>query len=81
MTKTLLPTVTLDQCQEHTGLAQNHPAHTLYTTTYDTSALIHSTRYIPIGQCPGKHEGVTTPAVSADPFALISDAYEDDRDM
>lgn len=77
MTKTLLPALTLDQCASITGLVRNHAAHTVYTTRI----LYHGIQNVPIGQCPGKHEGVATPTVSADPFALISDAYEDDRDM
>jgi hypothetical protein len=72
--------MTLDQCEQHTGMIGNHAAHTLYTATSD-QWLNCGTRYVPFAQCLGRHEGITAPAVSVDPFALIPDAHEDDRDL
>jgi hypothetical protein len=78
MTKTLLPTMTPEQCASITGITRNHAAHTVYTTRI----LYHGIQHMPIGQCPGKHE-YTAPAVPADPFAGIAEAYGDepDRDL
>jgi hypothetical protein len=72
---TTLPTVTLDQCEDHTGLTANHAAHTLYTATSD-QWLNCGTRYVPFAQCLGRHEDIAVPAVSADPFALIPGAHD-----
>ena len=81
MMKTL-PFMTLEQCQHHTGLTGNHAAHTVYTT-YLHLLPTRAVRYVPVAQCPGRHDDVTPPTPPADPFAGIAAAYGemDDRDL
>lgn len=73
MTKTLLPTVTLELCASITGMTGNHAAHVVFSTLNYLGKKTHH----PIGNCPGKHEH-TSPAVPADPFHGIDDS---DRDL
>jgi hypothetical protein len=61
-----LPTVTLDQCQQITGMTGNHAAHTVYTTRAERFGV----RSMAVGTCPGRHEH-TEPTYPDDPFTLI----------
>jgi hypothetical protein len=70
MMKTLLPTITPDQCDQITGMyvGKNHAAHTVYTTRI----LYHGIQNVPVGQCPGRHN-YTSPVQPADPFTGLDD--------
>lgn len=69
-----LPQVTLDQCEQITGMTRNHAAHTIYTTR----VLYHGIQNVPIGTCPGKHDTVVI-ATPADPFHGLDN--DSDRDL
>lgn len=70
MTKTLLPTITPDQCDQITGMYvdRNHAAHTVYTTRILPGRI----QNVPVGQCPGRHT-YTIPVQPTDPFAGLGD--------
>jgi hypothetical protein len=72
MTKTLLPTITPDQCDETGGqhIGQNHAAHTVYINR--PSQWGSRPGAVAIGQCPGRHN-YTSPVQPTDPFAGLDD--------
>lgn len=69
MTRKRLPSITPEQCEQITGQARNHAAHTVYTTRPASTPRGYES--VPVALCPGKH-AYSSPApgwTPEDPFA------------